>query len=282
MEKMVGLPVKHVSETAFLVAAWRAVETERPDAVIHDPLAQVLAGEEGRRLIEVVGNQPGGDYLMAMRTRILDELIVELVNSGADTVVNLAAGLDTRPYRLQLPPNLHWIEVDLPEITSFKEERLAAYQPLCRLTRERIDLSDPAPRETFFQNLETEAKRAVVITEGLLYYLCENDVIALSDRLMSHPRVHTWLMDLVDPRLFGRFAHSSDTLAADDLRFQFLPNTPYFENLGWKMEGFRTFQAQGEKLNRQPPQALVEGNPDYAEGAQHTGILQLAPKTRLF
>ncbi len=282
MEKMVGLPVKHVSETAFLVAAWRAIETERPDAAFKDPLAQVLSGEEGRKLIEVVGNIPGGDYMMAMRTRILDELILEQVRGGADTVVNLAAGLDTRPYRLDLPADLNWIEVDLPGITQFKEERLASYQPVCRLTRERVDLSDPARREQFFSDLESSAHRAVVITEGLLYYLSENDVIALSDRLMSHPRVQTWLMDLVDSRLFGRLAQASDALAEDDVRFRFLPNAAYFENLGWKTEAFRTFQAQGEALKRPPPAALVENNPEYAEGAKHTGILQLAPKTRLF
>ena len=54
MEQNVGIPVKHVSETAFLVAAYRALESKRPDARFNDPLAERLAGPEGAALVEEI------------------------------------------------------------------------------------------------------------------------------------------------------------------------------------------------------------------------------------
>lgn len=55
------------------------------------------------------------------RTYLFDRIIREQVAQGADMVVNLAAGLDTRPYRMQLPSSLNWVEVDLPKILDYKE-----------------------------------------------------------------------------------------------------------------------------------------------------------------
>ena len=58
------------------------------------------------------------------RTYAFDQFITKQVADGVDMVVNLAAGLDARPYRMDLPAALKWIEVDLPELLSYKEEIL--------------------------------------------------------------------------------------------------------------------------------------------------------------
>jgi len=60
---------------------------------------------------------------------MFDQFIAEQCQQGVDMVVNLAAGLDTRPYRMALPPALEWVEVDLPGIVSYKEEILASEKP---------------------------------------------------------------------------------------------------------------------------------------------------------
>jgi hypothetical protein len=44
------------------------------------------------------------------------------MQNGADFVVNLAAGLDAQPYRIQLPTTLQWLEVDLPDIVYYEED----------------------------------------------------------------------------------------------------------------------------------------------------------------
>ena len=64
-------------------------------------------------------------WSVVIRTHIIDSYIRELIQEGVDTIVNLGAGLDTRPYRLDLPPSLHWIEVDFPHMIQLKEDRLA-------------------------------------------------------------------------------------------------------------------------------------------------------------
>src|SRR5262245_42499988 len=118
-------PIQNVADTAFMVAAWRALETERADALFRDSLAARLAGERGRRIIE---NLPRGTFLggwsVVIRTCIIDEFIRAAVAGGADTVLNLGAGLDTRPYRMDLPSTLRWVEVDFPHVIELKESTL--------------------------------------------------------------------------------------------------------------------------------------------------------------
>ena len=57
-------------------------------------------------------------------------------------VINLAAGLDSRPYRIQLHTSLRWIEIDLPAMLNYKQEVLADERPLCALERVPLDLKD--------------------------------------------------------------------------------------------------------------------------------------------
>jgi hypothetical protein len=95
--------IEHVSDTAFWVARHRANESARPDALFHDPLAARLAGERGAEIARTLPNAHMTGWAVVMRTLIIDELILSAIAQGVDTVVNLGAGLDTRPYRMALP-----------------------------------------------------------------------------------------------------------------------------------------------------------------------------------
>src|SRR5207249_5958682 len=110
-----------------------AYESERPDAQFRDPYARRLAGPRGEEILRSI---PGGRrtaWPMVVRTVVFDEFILRAVrDEGADTVLNLAAGLDARPWRLPLPPSLRWIDVDLPEILDWKQRELAGETPACR------------------------------------------------------------------------------------------------------------------------------------------------------
>ena len=68
--------IEDVSDTAFMVAAYRAIESKRTDALFRDPLATKLAGSYGE---EIVRHRPRwsllGQWLVAIRTRIIDEFI---------------------------------------------------------------------------------------------------------------------------------------------------------------------------------------------------------------
>ena len=122
-------------------------------------------------------------------------------DEGLDTIVNLAAGLDARPYRLDLPPQLHWIDVDLEGILSYKEAALAGERPRCRVEFVRADLIDHTARRALFQRVGAEAKRALVISEGLLVYLTPEDVTSLAQDLYAQTALRWWLIELGSPAL---------------------------------------------------------------------------------
>ena len=117
--------VRNISDTARWVAYFRARETERPDALFRDPYAERLAGERGFQIANTLPEGNKHEWAWAARTYLFDEFLSREIQEGVDLVVNLAAGLDARPYRMQLPATLRWAEVDLPEILSYKEAILA-------------------------------------------------------------------------------------------------------------------------------------------------------------
>ena len=153
--------IRDISDTAIWAAIYRARETERPNALFRDPFAKRLTGERGKQIAAVMKSQDKHEWAWVMRTVLFDRFISEEVGRGADLVVNLAAGLDARPYRMPLPSSLRWVEVDLPGILDYKEEILRGEKPVCALERVRLDLSDIPARRALFRRLGSAAKRAL-------------------------------------------------------------------------------------------------------------------------
>lgn len=141
--------VTNVSDTARWVAAFRATESARPDALFHDPLADRVAGERGRAIAAHTPRLMLNGWNLVTRTKLIDDLILKTIADGCDRVVNMAAGMDTRPYRLDLPSEFPWIEADLPELVAEKNELLNGESPRCALTRTAVDLADPEVRGQF-------------------------------------------------------------------------------------------------------------------------------------
>ena len=70
-------------------------------------------------------------------------------------IVNCAAGLDARPYRMELPGSLRWVELDLPEILAYKEARLAQEKPRCVLERIAVNLANESERRRVLESIGT-------------------------------------------------------------------------------------------------------------------------------
>src|SRR5262245_31411359 len=102
--------LRDISDTARWMAVYRARETERPDAHFRDPFARRLAGERGERIADSIPSSNRYSWSFVTRTVLFDRFISEEVARGADLVLDLAAGLDARPYRLDLPASLPWVE----------------------------------------------------------------------------------------------------------------------------------------------------------------------------
>src|SRR3989449_11472354 len=116
-------PITHVSDTARWVALYRAMESERPDALFHDQFARRLAGPQGEEIMRRLPRAREFAWPMIVRTAVMDELILRAIErDGIDTVVNLAAGLDTRPYRLPLSTLLRCGEAELLAVVVHNEQ----------------------------------------------------------------------------------------------------------------------------------------------------------------
>jgi methyltransferase (TIGR00027 family) len=168
--------VRGISDTARWVAYFRARETKRPDALFRDPYAERLAGEHGFKIANTLPDGNKHEWAWVARTYLFDQFLSRAIQNGADLVVNLAAGLDARPYRMNLPSTLQWVEVDLPDIVSYKDEILGKEKPRCRLERISLDLSDAPGRRQLFSEIDARAKKIVVASEGLLIYFATEDV----------------------------------------------------------------------------------------------------------
>lgn len=231
-----GPLVRDISDTALWVSVYRAAESERPDAVFHDPFARRLAGERGEQIARGLqfSEQPSWPYVA--RTWRVDQIIMAQLAQGTDMVVNLAAGLDARPYRMELPAGLQWVEVDLPAIINYKEQILSGEKTRCALQRVRLDLSDVAGRKALFRDLGTRAKRALIVTEGLLVYLSREEVAALGQDLAAQPSFRDWVIDICSPGLLKMLQKNLPVLgeAGSPLKFGPEEGPEFFTACGWK------------------------------------------------
>lgn len=250
-------PIRNVSDTALWVAIYRAMETERPDALFRDPYARRLGGERGQAIVD---NMPRGrsmSWPMVVRTAVMDEIVMRCVQQGAATVLNLAAGLDARPYRLALPSTLRWLHVDMPEMVDYFRERMAGETPRCEVEFIAADLRDAAVRRNVLAKA-AERGPVLAITEGLLVYLEADDVAALARDLHDVARARWWLTDLASPMLL-KFLEKQwqPKLSAGNAPFRFGPaeGTAFFAPYGWREAEFRSTWDESQRLDRQMPGA---------------------------
>jgi len=250
------MSITHISDTARWVALYRARESERPDALFHDPFARRLAGPEGERMVRRLEAKMRGEWPVIVRTAVMDEIVLRLVGSGVRQVLNLAAGLDARPWRLALPPTLHWIDVDLAGVLDHKLHVLAGESPRCQYTAEPIDLTDVAQRRELLARLDAMGE-TLVLTEGLLVYLDAAMVATLAGELHAVRACRYWLCDLASPDLLRIAAEQrgpKDTaLDAAVLRFAPEDASAWFAAHGWSEVEFRSTVNEGIRLQRTAP-----------------------------
>ncbi|OBK65687.1 SAM-dependent methyltransferase [Mycobacterium sp. 1165178.9] len=247
-----GHTITHVSDTARWTALHRATESARPDALFNDPLAERLAGEHGRAIVAGVPWTNRSGYWLVARTKLIDDAIADALAHGCDRVLNLAAGLDARPYRLDLPSDLTWVEADLPGLLAEKTQVLVDQTPRCRLTRIAADLADPNARDEFFSEALDGATKAFVLTEGLSMYLEASDVAALSGAI-KRPEVAWWMLDFAFPGLKKRINKNVAGIS-ENAPFKFAPENglAFFEDLGWRTLEAESLLVAASRLRRLP------------------------------
>ena len=254
MHAMADPSIESISDTARWVALYRAMESERPDAHFRDPYARALAGARGEDIARTLPGFQSGLWPMVVRTCVFDELIERAVSrEGADTVVNLASGLDARPWRMRLPASLRWIDVDLPEILAYKKDCLAGESPACAVESVAADLRQAGARQDLFARIGRDSKKTLVLSEGLLVYLTAEEVAALAADLHAPGSFRWWAIDIVAPQLLRRLNRQwAPSLAAGRAVLQFAPEdgTRFFEPYGWREKEYRSTFEEGMRLRR--------------------------------
>jgi methyltransferase (TIGR00027 family) len=251
----------NISDTARWVAVYRAMETERPDALFRDHYARKLAGARGEEIVQSMPRARSAAWAMIVRTAVMDELIMDAISrGGVDTILNLAAGLDARPWRLDLPTTLRWVDVDLPNILTYKSETIGNNPAKCRYEAISADLTDPSARRDVLAQVARDSRTAMVVCEGLLIYLSPAQVADLASDLHTLEQYDSWLIDLASPRLLRLMKRSwGKSAEAAQAPFQFAPpeGTEFFEPLGWKQKAARLSLAEARRLKREMPMASL-------------------------
>jgi methyltransferase (TIGR00027 family) len=247
--------IRNISDTAIWAAIYRARENDRPNAVFRDPYAERLGGERLKQVAAAMRHQDKHEWAWIARTFMFDRFLQQRIAAGADMVINLAAGLDARPYRMDLPPDLRWIEADLPELIAYKERALAGETPTCALERVAIDLSSGPARRELFERLGREANNAVVITEGLIVYLTREEAHLFGCDLAAQASFRSWIVDVMSPGLL-KMLHKQvgRQLEAAAAPLQFAPQEgpAFFSSCGWRVAAVHSTLRAGAEIDRLP------------------------------
>lgn len=280
-----------VADTAFWVAHHRAQESARPDALFNDQLAGVLAGSRGKAIAEAMPRPAFTAWVISVRTVVIDAYIREAIDAGVDMIVNLGAGLDTRPYRMDLTSSLKWVEVDQPAVIAFKEEKLADERARCNLSRVALDLGDLPARRKLFSDLNARATKMLVLTEGIVPYLSNSDVATLANDLRDLSTLQGWIVDYISTvAVKARGARMQRQM--QNAPFKFVPDDwqGFFAALGWRVSEMRYLADEAKRLNRRFPmpawavllwiiRAAFASKAKRAEYARTAGYALLVPQT---
>jgi len=165
-----------------------------------------------------------------------------------------------------------------------KNAFFADAKPTCTLSREKVDLANDAERRAFLDRATQDAKKILVITEGLLIYLEEPVVRALSEDFLARSNVAWWMFDLASPAILDMMGRQ---IRFDNAPLHFAPpnGVAWFEALGWKVLECESALHVARRVRRLPLfLSVLAGifpvpNPRHVERARWSGIVRLARKT---
>ncbi len=182
-----------LNATARWTAAVRARETLREDRLINDPWAEALAGKEG---LDWFSQRPEGAAVpILIRTRYFDDFLQStLLNQEIHQVVLMAAGLDTRAFRLDWPPGTVIYELDQAPVLEYKEKVLHTARAISNCERRCIstDLTTTW-QDSLLKAGFAPAQPSLWLLEGFLFYIPSLDIARLLEEVSALTSPGSWL-----------------------------------------------------------------------------------------
>jgi len=215
--------MKPISKTAFYCCGVRMQDAERDQPVCGDTYAKVFMNEEGLQILETFKDETRPNISNVARHRLIDDLLrEELVANPKLTVVLIGAGFDTRAFRLR---GGTWLELDEPQVITYKNERLPAAKSENELHRISIDFAT----ESLEQKLAAFSGRSpvTVVIEGVLMYLEEAAVGKLLETLDHLFPRHKLICDLMTTEFLEKNASTiHEKLTGMGATFKFTVDKP--------------------------------------------------------
>jgi hypothetical protein len=244
--------ISHVSDTARWVAVYRAQETERRDALFRDPFAARLAGERGLAIAAATPRAAVTGWSAVTRTKLIDDLVLDAIAQGCDRVLNLAAGFDTRPYRLALPRALTWVEADLPALIDEKQHLLAGETPACTLIARRSTSRIRRRAPGSWRRARRRARAGHHRGAGV--YLDDATVRALARDLSAQAGIRWWVLDLLSPGIRAMISSGMGGRHPARALVKFAPENgvAFFEAHGWRARDIVPIMRAAARFRRAP------------------------------
>jgi O-methyltransferase involved in polyketide biosynthesis len=167
-----------IQETLFLTLCGRALDNHLPHPILGDTMAEELVGKLGYDCDRF--HLSASPILnIALRARKLDQVARNFVTRNPDAVgLDLGAGLDTRVFRIAPPAGVDWYDIDFPEVITARPQLLPARPNAHGIG---TDLTDP----DWLDAIPTD-RPGVIVADGLMAFLTQDDMIGLLDRLVAH------------------------------------------------------------------------------------------------
>jgi O-methyltransferase involved in polyketide biosynthesis len=160
---------------------------------------------------------------------------------------------------MELPASFQWVEADFPHVIEYKSAKLAGQTPHCHLQSVGLDLLDDAVRTGFLASVLPDAKKVLVLTEGVVPYLTEAQVAKLAAELRSQPRFAFWLTEYLSPHTYRYLKSRPRTQMMTNAPFLFFPPDweGFFAARGWVQKEIRYAADVAQRFRRQPPMPLI-------------------------
>lgn len=212
-----------ISNTAFYCCGIRMMDAKKKRSVCKDIFAERFMDERGMKIFEPFRSEKMPNISNITRCRIIDDyLSIELKKNQSMNVITIGAGFDARPYRIT---GGNWIEVDEPQIISYKNEKLPIKECKNPLNRISIDFAN----ESLNEKLQCVDKSldTVIVIEGVFMYLESQTIEKTVKTIQGMFPEHKLYCDLMTGNFFNKFAQSVHSkLAATGGKFTDRPDKP--------------------------------------------------------